>query len=292
MTLKPKVKNALVWSAQQSPTILSLFILLVFAYSIYSLSYVAFSGLPKILNSTIPALPITNNTYPILLQGLIIVASMIFGFYGILLFYTSKRLNKMVDKYLGGEFMLKLVLFIFILLPLFLLVFSIFFSLNGLTYYGITLTFTTEQISTGHIPIAISNSSIENSTYFNLAKNYSVTAQGYYEKLLSNTQSSITMIFLSAAIITAILIIYLIDVFGGFEYVYNKHRQSKYSYVFDILVFFFILGIIFYFKAYALGVELILLIIVFLGIIYLLSKKSKPKSGDGAIPPPPPSSPV
>ena len=30
------------------------------------------------------------------------------------------------------------------------------------------------------------------------------------------------MIFLSAGLITAILIVYLIDVFGGFEYVYNK----------------------------------------------------------------------
>jgi hypothetical protein len=277
MTLKPKVKNALVWSIQQSPTIFSLFILLVLAYLIYSLSYAIFAGLPKILNSTIPELPITNNTYPILLQGLIIVASMVFGFYGILLFYTSKRLNKMVDKYLGGEFMLKLVSFLFILLPLFFLMLSIFFSLNGLTYYGITITFTTEQISTGHIPIAISNSSIENSTYFNLAKNYSATAQGYYKKLLSNTQSSIRMIFLSAAIITAILIIYLIDVFGGFEYVYNKRRQLKHHYVFDISALFFMLGIIFYFKAYILGVALILLIIIALGIIYFLNKKSKPK---------------
>ena len=292
MTLKPQVKNALVWLIRQLPTILSVFALFLLAYSIYSLSYVVFAGFPKILDSTIPKLSITNSTYPILLQGLIIVASMVFGFYGILLFYTSERLNKVVDKYLSGEFIPKLLLFIFILLPLFLLIFSIFFSLNGLTYYGITITFTTEQISTGHIPVAISNSSIENSTYFNLAKNYSVTAQGYYEKLLSNTQSSITMIFLSAAIITAILIIYFIDVFGGFEYVYNKLSQSKYSYVFDILVLFFILGIIFYFKAYALGVELILLIIMSLGIIYLLSKKAKPKSGDDAIPPPPPSDPV
>ena len=292
MALKPKVKNALVWSIRKSPTIFSLFILLVFAYLFYSLFYIAFSGLPKILNSTIPALPITNNTYPILLQGLIIVASMVFGFYGILLFYTSKRLNKMVDKYLGGEFIPKLVSFLFILLPLFFLMFSIFFSLNGLTYYGITITFTTEQINIGHIPIAISNSSIENSTYFNLAKNYSATAQGYYEKLLSNTQSSIKMIFLSAAIITAILIVYLIYVFGGFEYVYNKHRQSKYYYVFDILALFFIFGIIFYFKAYILGVEFILLLIMSLVIIYLLNKKSKPKSENGSIPPPPPSSPV
>ena len=292
MTLKPQVKNALVWLIRQLPTIFSVFILFVLAYVIYSFSYVIFAGLPKILNSTILALPITNNTYPILLQGLIIVASMVFGFYGILLFYTSERLNKVVDKYLGGGFMPKLALFIFILLPLFFLMLSIFFSLNGLTYYGITITFTTEQINTGHIPIAISNSSIENSTYFNLAKNYSVTAQGYYNKLLSNTQNSIRMIFLSAAIITAILIVYLIDVFGGFEYAYNKYKQSRYYYVFDILVLFFILGIIFYFKAYVLGVELILLIIMLLGIIYLLNKKLKSKSADGATPPPPPSSPV
>ncbi len=100
------------------------------------------------------------------------------------------------------------------------------------------------------------------------------------------------MIFLSAAIITAILIVYLIDVFGGFEYAYNKYKQSRYYYVFDILVLFFILGIIFYFKAYVLGVELILLIIMLLGIIYLLNKKLKSKSADGATPPPPPSSPV
>ena len=225
-------------------------ILLSFVYLIGSLFYAAFAESPKILNSIILALPINNNVYPILLQGLIIAASMVFGFYGIFLFYTSKRLNKIVDKYLTDmKFIFKISLFINILLPFFFLILSIFFSLNGLTYYGIAITFTTEQISTGHIPVAISNSSIENSTYFNLAKNYSATAQGYYNKLLYNTQKSISMIFLSAGLITAILTIYLIDVFGGFEYVYNK-------------------------------------------LMYLINKKLKPKSGDGAIPPPPPSSPV
>ena len=224
-------------------------ILLLFVYLIGSLFYAAFAESPKILNSIILALPINNNVYPILLQGLIIAASMVFGFYGIFLFYASKRLSKVVDKYLADmKFIFKISLFIYILLPSFFLILSIFFSLNGLTYYGIAITFTTEQISTGHIPIAISNSSIENSTYFNLAKNYSATAQGYYEKLLYNTKRSISMIFLSAGLITAILTAYLIDVFGGFEYV-NK-------------------------------------------LMYLINKKLKPKSGDGAIPPPPPSSPV
>jgi hypothetical protein len=232
MKLKLLFKNALIWLVHQIPAISGISLTMMFVYYLYILSSVVFVGLPKLLNSTITALPINNNVYPILLQGLLIIASMIFGFYGIFIFYSS-NLNKIIDQYLGkpsvSSFVFKLLSFVLILLPLFLLILSIFFSLNGLIYYGITSTFVAEQINTGHIPIAISNLSVENSTYFNLTKNYSQTAQDYYDKILSNIQSSIKMIFLSTGIISAVLMIYLVDIFGGFKYVYEKYNQSKYN---------------------------------------------------------------
>ena len=294
--VKIQVKRALSWIIRLFPTMISLLIILILAYLLYSLSYYVFVGLPKILNSTILELPITNNIYPNLLQGIIIVASMVFGFYGILLFYTSKRLNKIVDKYFSDvKLIYKSLLFLFLIIPLFFLILSILFSLNGLIYYGITITFTTEQINTGHIPIVIANSSIENITYFNQAKNYSVTAYGYYNKLLSYTQSSIKMIFLSAIFITAILILYLIDIFGAFDYVnsvYKKYERSKYNYFFDILILILMFSIIFYFKAYFLGIELIILFIVSLFIVYLINRKHKSKFPNNAITKNPPSSQV
>lgn len=284
MKLKLLFKKALVWLIHQIPALFGIFLTVIFVYYFYALSSVVFVGLPKILNSTITALPINNNVYPILLQGLLIIASMIFGFYGILVFYSSKKLNKVIDPYLGkssvSSFVFKLLSFVLILLPLFLLILSIFFSLNGLTYYGITSTFVAEQINTGHIPVAISNLSVENSTYFNLAKNYSQTAQDYYDKILSNTQSSIKMIFLSTGIISALLVIYLVDIFGGFKYVYEKYNQNKNTrYFIDTLIIILILGIAFYFKAYALVAELIFLIVTGLAITYLIYKKEKRGKG-------------
>ena len=299
MKLKLRFKKILVWLLDQSTKIFGLFIILIFVYLLYGLLNTVFVGLPKILNSTITALPINNNAYPILLQGLLIVASMIFGLYGILLFYSSKKLNKLIDKYLDKSFIFKSLSFVFILLPLFLLIFSIFFSLNGLIYYGITIGFTTEQINTGHIPIAISNLSIENITYFNQAKNYSEAAQMYYNKTLASTQSSINMIFLSTSIITTILLVYLLDIFGTFEYLYDSYNSNKMvRYAIDILIFVIIvLSAIFYFKDYILAFGIILLLIIAFIPAYLLNhrekKKAKPKSIDNStIPPPPPSSPV
>lgn len=280
MKLKQLFKQALVWLVHQIPALFGIFLTLIFAYYFYALSDVVFVGLPKILNSTMAALPINNNVYPILLQGLLIIASMIFGFYGILVFYSSKRLNRMINRYLDKSFVFKLLSFVIILLPLFLLVFSIFFSLNGLTYYGITTTFVKEQINTGHIPLVISNSSVENSMYFNLSKNYSTTAKNYYDITLSNTQSSIKMIFLSTGIISAILIIYLIDIFGGFKYVYeNSNKNRNIRHFIDALIIIVIIGIDFYLKAYAGVAEMIFFIVVVLIIVYLLQKKEKKKRG-------------
>ena len=295
MELKLLLKKSLVWLLHKAPIILGLFLILIFVYYFYALFSVVFVVSPNVLNSTITALPINNNTYPILLQGLLIVASMIFGFYGILLFYSSKELNKIIDKYLGKSFVAKLISFVFILLPLSLLILSIFFSLNGLTYYGITIAFTTEQINMGHIPVTINNSSIENSTYFNLVRNSSKTAQkarGYYNKTLSNAQSSIKMIFLSAIFITAVLVIYLLEIFGTFKYLYDKYNSNKMAqYTIDILIFAIIIGAFLYYKVYILIIEFIFLLILALIIKYLLNyrekKKAKQKSIDNSTIPPP-----
>lgn len=85
-------------------------VLLGFVFVLCVFFYVAFLILPEILNVTISALPINNNNvYPILLQGLLIVASMIFGFYGILLFYSIKRFNKFMNKHKSKDLFSKIL---------------------------------------------------------------------------------------------------------------------------------------------------------------------------------------
>ncbi len=284
--------------------LITLFSVLIAVYVFYGFSNLVFNGFPKILDHVVAALPINNIAYPTLLQGLLIVASMIFGFYGILLFYSAKELNDVIDKHKIDSFIPKLVLFIIMLFPLFFLISSIFYSLNGLAYYGITTTFATEQINTGHIPISISNLSMENSTYFNSIKNYSNAtvgdaALGYYNKLLANTQNSINWLFLSGELVTLILIAYLIVVFGGSEYLYKKYTSShRNAYTIDAVIIISLLILFIYFKLYALAIELAIFIIIVAIIVIILIGKSKKKNkgeeskSNNFIPPLPPSSPV
>jgi undecaprenyl pyrophosphate phosphatase UppP len=88
------------------------------------------------------------------------------------------------------------------------------------------------------------------------------------------------MIFLSTGIISAILIIYLIDIFGGFKYVYeNSNKNRNIRHFIDALIIIVIIGIDFYLKAYAGVAEMIFFIVVVLIIVYLLQKKEKKKRG-------------
>ncbi len=272
-----QIKKALIWLRY----LFLLFPILIFMNP-FLLSGIAFFVLPKILNSTLSAMPINNDIYPIFLHGLLIVASMIFGLYGLLLSEPTKRLNDIINKYSDSFFtkiLFKSILFFYALSPLLLLIYSIFLSLNGLAYYGITVSFTTEQINTGHIPVAISNLSIENATYYNQAKNYSETAQGYYNKTLSNAQGSIKTIFFSSIIISGLLAIYLIDALGAFEYIDKANDKAKIASKALVIIILEIL--FFYVKLYIIFIGILLTaafsLVIILHIKMSQKRKKSPK---------------
>ena len=170
-----------------------------------------------VLNTSITSIPINSgDVYPILLQGLIIAASMLFGFYAILLFYFVRYINEFLNKYLSGDnlyfrIILKAFVLVIVIIPISYLFLSIFFAFHAIILYGATLTYTTEQISTNSIPANVLN--IWNSTYFGLIKNYSyagTTAYHHYQSLSTNTQDSIRLLYYAGGIIFLILLFYVL----------------------------------------------------------------------------------
>jgi hypothetical protein len=215
---------------------LSFFLAIVivgFIFAIYVLLEMGLQVAPSILISSISNMPINSgDAYPILLQGLIIAASMLFGFYTFLFFESVKYINKFLNKHLSRDRvdhyfkkMFKSSVIAIMIIPISFLFISIFFAFYATIFYGQTLTYTTEQISTNSIPANVLN--IWNSTYFGLIKNYShagTTAYNYYQTLNTSTQGSIKMLYLASSIIISILLFYVLLVFGLVEYFINKHQ--------------------------------------------------------------------
>jgi len=215
---------------------LSFFLAIVivsFIFGIYVLLEMGLQVAPSILISSISNMPINSgDAYPILLQGLIIAASMLFGFYTFLLFEFVKYINEFLNKHLSGDRvdhyfkkMFKSSVIAIMIIPIGFLFISIFFAFYATIFYGQTLTYTTEQISTNSIPANVLN--VWNSTYFELIKNYGyagTTAYHYYQTLNTSTQGSIRMLYLASSIIISILLFYVLLVFGLVEYFINKHK--------------------------------------------------------------------
>jgi len=221
---------------------LSFFLAIVivsFIFGIYVLLEMGLQVAPSILISSISNMPINSgDAYPTLLQGLIIAASMLFGFYTFLLFEFVKYINEFFNKHLSGDRvdhyfkkMFKSSAITIMIIPIGFLFISIFFAFYATIFYGQTLTYTTEQISTNSI---ITNSipanvlNIWNSTYyFELIKNNNtlgITAYHYYQTLNASTQGSIRMLYLASSIIISISLFYVLSVFGLVEYFINKHK--------------------------------------------------------------------
>jgi len=82
----------------------------------------------------------SSNTYLTLLQEIVISASMIFGFYAVLLFYFVDHITKFINKYTTAtdrvyKGFIKLFTFIFILLPFFYIFLSAFYSITATMIY-------------------------------------------------------------------------------------------------------------------------------------------------------------
>jgi len=244
-----------------------------------------------ILNTSINSMPINSgDAYPILLQGFLIVAGILFGFYSILLFNfigeIKKFINKHISRGIGFRSFLMVLSLSIVIAPILYLFISIFFAFHAAILYGVTLTYTTEQISTNSIPtnsIPANILNIWNSTYFELIKNYSSagnTVYYYYQSLNTNTQNSIRLLYYASGIIFLILIFYVSAALGFFEhliYGYNKHRIiGSFSILGIFALLFYLLK--HYFASYVIvAVMIALIIILFIVMKQQKLQKSRPR---------------
>ena len=131
-------------------------LILLIAYSLYGLLESFFAPLKVLLDyinnsSVINSLINSSNTYLTLLQELIISASIIFGFYAVLLFYFVDHITKFIDTYATDTFdkiFTKALLFIFTLLPFFLIFLSAFYSVTATMIYGTQNHYSTIDVHT------------------------------------------------------------------------------------------------------------------------------------------------
>ena len=160
----------------------------------------------------------SSNTYLALLQELVISASMIFGFYAVLLFYFVDHITKFADTYnILDTIFIKWSTFIFTLLPFLLIFFSIFFSLNATIIYG--------TLNTHEINITVSNNT------------------NSYSTLKANVYNSIYMLFFGAGIIISNLIIFVLGRLWLFALPKKHHGDTILLFIWLILILFVLFSI-------------------------------------------------
>jgi len=268
------------------PSILVTIILLIIAFLIFAELEATLSFPTTVLTSSVNSIPINSgDVYPILLQGLIIAASMLFGFFAILLPYFVSDINGFLNKHISEDnrhsrIIFKAFVLVIAISPILLLLLSIFSALHATILYDITLTYTTEQISTNSIPPNVLN--IWNSTYFGLIKNYGhagTTAYQYYQSLNVEAQGSIRMLRDAGWIILLILLSYVLLIFGFFEYLadeYNKHHViGSVTLLCIAMLAFYLL------KAYLVLYELVAgAVVILILLVYLYRKSAKGNKKD------------
>jgi len=193
----------------------SILILIIIVYYLY-LYLKGFFLSPRLLlssvnNSSVANSLITNNnnTYLTLLQELVISASMIFGFYAVLLFYFVDHITEFIDTYTTDKFeaiFIKAIIFLISLSPSLLIFFSISLSLDATIIYG-TLNIhginTTVLNNTKSVYSTINNTHVINTTVSN-------NTSSVYFTIKNEIYNSIYYLFLGAGIIIVNLIILLL----------------------------------------------------------------------------------
>jgi len=180
---------------------------------------------PKVLlrsvnnSSVIDSLIInSSNTYLALLQELVISASMIFGFYAVLLFYFVDHITKFTHTYdILDTIFIKWSTLTFTLLPFLLIFFSIFFSFNATIIYG--------TLNTHEINITVSNNT-----------------NSAYSTIKTDVYNSIYMLFLSAGIIIANLIIFILGRLWLFALPKKYHGDTILVFIWFMLILFVLLN--------------------------------------------------
>lgn len=196
---------------------ISILIFVVF-FTISIVIYLAIIVAPAILNGELGLLPVNgNDIYPILLQGLIIVAGIIISLFAVLLSKLIPDSAKLAKKFKLSSLVKVLFYSVisFIVLLLYLsLIFSIFYSINGMIYYGKLSTYIT-QTSINQIPNLVEQNLsvvVMNSSYFNnsIYKNYTKGTNQTYHALLSSARISVKYLFVGFALLLLSIIFYVV----------------------------------------------------------------------------------
>lgn len=189
--------------------------------------YMAIIVAPKILNTELGSLPVNaNDVYPIMLQSILTVDSIVVGLFSFVLnrvILGSVNLVKRLKFDLFTKwiiFIIGSVVMIFLYVSLLL---SIFYSINGMFYYGQLKTYITEtkaiqipNLFRQGLPITIMNSSYFNNTAY---KNYTslLNLNQTYNHLLSNARNSVIFSFSGLAIVLISALFYILNSFGVFD---------------------------------------------------------------------------
>lgn len=214
-----------------------IFVAIIVISLVAFLFYIYFSLIPSILTSEINELPVNSNTYPFLLQALIIVAGVVLGLFSAIFVEISKQLRSLYeikDQYLKSVIILGLL--VLGIISTITIVSSISYSINGMLYYSIVNTNIATKINGGiiHTIGANGNVILINSTYFTANKNNisSYISQHYYG-LVSSTKIAIVTMFLGLTIWIFLVIIYIIITFDPSDLL--KSFASKLTSIFNKL---------------------------------------------------------
>ncbi|MCL5093313.1 MAG: hypothetical protein M1128_02505 [Candidatus Marsarchaeota archaeon] len=298
---------------------------IILVISVFIVFYYIVLGIaPTILTAELPNLPLNSNSiYPLLLQGLIIIAGVILGLFGTLFFETLKKLVPSIEENRISSPIKALVYLIVLALGLFIILltlFSIFYSINAMINYGIVKTYITTQIDANVIHTISTNGTVIliNASYINYSITPNTMIKNSTKLLLNSSKNSITSLFEAFTLLVIFIVIYLFAAFGLFDQIKKFSEEGSVSYsvigFFVIFIALFMLYIVNHYNLFFyLGIGFLVLAIIMLLAVrkklnpYFenLCKKirrdnkqngsSQLDQSDGQKPnllPPPPSSPV
>ena len=251
-----------------------LIIILVISVFIF-LYYIVLGIAPIILTAELPNLPLNyNNIYPILLQGLIIIAGVILGLFGTLFFETLKKLIPSIEENRINSPIKALIYLVVLALGLFIILltlFSIFYSINAMINYGIVKTYITTQIDANVIHTISTNGTaiLINASYINHSITLNTMIKNSTKSLLNSSKNSITSLFEAFTLLVIFIVIYLL---AAFQIVYRTKKFSEEGLASYLVIGFFVISIalfVFYivnhYNLYAyLGVFFLILVIMML----------------------------
>jgi hypothetical protein len=259
-----------------------IFIVIFVFFVFLLLYYIILVILPKILTTELPNLPLNSNSvYPILLQGLIIMAGVILGLFGTVFFETISKISSSIEKNNIGLSIRAIFYIIVAALGLFSIVFallSIFYSINAMINYGIVKTYITTQINANVIHTISTNGTVIliNASYINHTITPNTIAANSIKSLSGSSKSAITYLFYGFTTLVLFIAIYLSAAFRLIDFVKKFIESNLANYLSVAFIVFAILSFVSFLviPAYSLGLDVGIGFLV-LAFIVLLNQPFK-----------------